>query len=66
MILAPIAWSLLSLAFAHAVQRLIVEPFACDKTAHQPDAADTPEAGLIPGALEPAIDNGLRIRRVSH
>jgi len=37
MAVAPAYWSLLSLAFAHAVWRLIREPFAWDKTAHKPD-----------------------------
>lgn len=40
MLVAPIYWSLLSLAFAHALVRLIVEPHRWDKTAHQPDVAD--------------------------
>ena len=35
---APLYWSLLSLAFVHALFRLILEPFAWDKTPHQPDA----------------------------
>ena len=39
MVTAPLYWSLLSLAFVHAVWRLIREPHAWDKTAHRPDAA---------------------------
>ncbi len=37
MILAPAYWSLLSLAFYHALWRLIVDPFAWDKTRHRAD-----------------------------
>lgn len=37
MLAAPFYWSLLSLAFVHAVWRLIVKPYAWDKTAHEPD-----------------------------
>ena len=37
MLSAPAYWSLLSLAFIHAVWRLATEPFAWDKTAHRPE-----------------------------
>ena len=37
MLTAPLYWSLLSLAFAHALLRLIRQPFAWDKTPHTPD-----------------------------
>ncbi|MES2833750.1 MAG: glycosyltransferase family 2 protein [Pseudomonadota bacterium] len=37
MLSAPAYWSLLSLAFVHAVWRLATEPFAWDKTAHAPE-----------------------------
>ena len=37
MISAPAYWSLLTLAFVHAVWRLIREPFIWDKTAHHRD-----------------------------
>jgi hypothetical protein len=37
MVAAPAYWALLSLAWAHAVWRLVREPFAWDKTAHRPD-----------------------------
>ena len=37
MLAAPVYWSLLSLAFAHAAWRLVREPFAWDKTSHRPD-----------------------------
>lgn len=39
MIRAPIYWSLLSLAFYHALWRLVTEPFAWDKTRHRADPA---------------------------
>lgn len=47
MLVAPAYWSLLSLAFVHALWRLIREPFAWDKTPHQPDNAPLrlPDAG---------------------
>jgi hypothetical protein len=35
MIAAPAYWSLLSLAFTHALWRLLTEPFAWDKTRHR-------------------------------
>ena len=38
MITAPAYWALLSLAFAHALWRLIRNPFAWDKTRHRRDA----------------------------
>lgn len=40
MLSAPAYWSLLSLAFVHAAWRLVVEPFAWDKTAHRPEPND--------------------------
>lgn len=44
---APAYWSLLSLAFVHAVWRLVSEPFAWDKTAHfvEPPRQDEGAAG---------------------
>lgn len=39
MIKAPAYWSLMSLAFGHAVWRLAKEPFAWDKTPHRRDLA---------------------------
>lgn len=39
MIRAPIYWSLLSLAFYHALWRLVTQPFAWDKTRHRVDPA---------------------------
>jgi cellulose synthase/poly-beta-1,6-N-acetylglucosamine synthase-like glycosyltransferase len=44
MMVAPAYWSLLSLAFFHAVWRLVREPFAWDKTAHFRDEEPQPEA----------------------
>ncbi len=38
MIAAPAYWSLLSLAFVHALWRLIRQPFAWDKTCHRAEA----------------------------
>lgn len=38
MIAAPAYWALLSLAFAHAAWRLVLDPFAWDKTRHRRDA----------------------------
>ncbi len=46
MIEAPAYWSLLSIAFVHAVWRLATEPFAWDKTPHLPDGP--PDAGPRP------------------
>lgn len=37
MLLAPVYWSLLTLAFAHAAWRLVRQPHAWDKTQHTPD-----------------------------
>ena len=37
MLTAPLYWSLLSLAFVHALWRLVRQPFAWDKTPHTPD-----------------------------
>jgi hypothetical protein len=39
MVRAPAYWSLMSLAFGHAVWRLVKEPFAWDKTRHRRDPA---------------------------
>lgn len=43
MIESPAYWSILTLAFGHAVWRLISEPFLWDKTRHRPDVV--PDAG---------------------
>ncbi len=42
MLAAPAYWSLLSLAFVHALWRLVLEPYVWNKTPH--DAADGPTA----------------------
>ena len=61
MIGAPLYWALLSLAFGHAVWRLVRNPFQWDKTRHRPDL---PEAALAP-RLAPAqerLDAAARVR----
>jgi cellulose synthase/poly-beta-1,6-N-acetylglucosamine synthase-like glycosyltransferase len=58
MVVAPAYWSLLSLAFGHALWRLITEPHAWDKTPHRPDA---PEQALAEAMVErPAPRRGGR------
>lgn len=59
----PVYWSLLSIAQAHAVWRLIRQPFHWDKTPHTPDTATgRPEAcEAMPSAWPPA--SPLRRRR---
>lgn len=51
--IAPFYWTLLTLAFIHAAVRLIIEPYAWDKTPHQPDipAKDLQSASMIPRYL---------------
>ena len=39
MVMAPAYWSLLTLAFFHALWRLAIDPFAWDKTRHRRDPA---------------------------
>lgn len=48
MIAAPAYWSLLSLAFVHALWRLVRQPFAWDKTRHRPE----PEPVIAPALDE--------------
>lgn len=48
MLLAPFYWSLLSLAFIHALWRLIRQPFAWDKTPHVPDTPAPDGTGRNP------------------
>lgn len=50
MIAAPAYWSLLTLAFSHAVWRLIREPFTWDKTAHHRDEEIEPTAFMAASA----------------
>lgn len=60
MIAAPAYWSMLSLAFVHAAWRLVLEPFAWDKTRHRPDPLplreqmETSLDGTAPGRLSAA------------
>ena len=56
MMKAPAYWALLSLAFVHAAWRLVVDPFAWDKTPHQRDA--WPE-GESPAASEVETNDAL-------
>ncbi|WP_339914923.1 glycosyltransferase family 2 protein [uncultured Brevundimonas sp.] len=51
MLIAPAYWSLLSLAFAHALWRLIREPFIWDKTRHKADPVEAIDT-------VPAADSG--------
>lgn len=47
---APAYWSLLTLAFAHALVRLVLEPHRWDKTAHTPELSPAPEASQTPAS----------------
>jgi cellulose synthase/poly-beta-1,6-N-acetylglucosamine synthase-like glycosyltransferase len=55
MLAAPAYWSLLSLAFVHAVWRLIVAPHVWDKTAHD---ADVETAAGVESAPVVTLDAG--------
>lgn len=55
MLEAPAYWSMLSIAFGHALWRLITQPFAWDKTPHRPDAAPAPSRDSGPGAARRPI-----------
>lgn len=44
MVMSPVYWSLLTLAFCQAAWRLVTEPFAWDKTRHRPDPVAIQEA----------------------
>lgn len=48
MLAAPAYWSMLTLAFMHAVWRLAVEPHAWDKTPHVPDVPAVIEGDTAP------------------
>jgi cellulose synthase/poly-beta-1,6-N-acetylglucosamine synthase-like glycosyltransferase len=64
---SPVIWALTSLAFYHALWRLVREPFAWDKTAHAPDPDDLVEA-RTPAETGPdhaKTDKALRIAAVS-
>ena len=49
MVMGPIYWSLLTLAFAHAAWRVIVEPFIWDKTRHRLDPGHLDVSSLRAG-----------------
>lgn len=55
MVAAPAYWSLLTLAFVHALWRLISEPHAWDKTRHRPD----PKPQVKPHPI--ALDTGREV-----
>lgn len=64
---SPCVWGLLSLALAHAVWRLMREPFTWDKTAHEPDSTEI-ETSFVEAAgsmKSPEFDKTLRIPVVS-
>jgi len=56
MLRAPAYWALLSLAFAHAAWRLVLDPFAWDKTPHSRDAGSGPESSGVPGETHDTLD----------
>ncbi|MBX9574488.1 MAG: glycosyltransferase [Caulobacteraceae bacterium] len=51
---SPAYWSILTLAFGHAVWRLISEPFLWDKTRHQPDCVAEAGPGDLDGPISTA------------
>lgn len=63
MIAAPAYWALLSLAFAHAAWRLVVEPFAWDKTPHRRDPSpEAPQPTPHPTETHDALDGTAPLR----
>jgi len=56
MIAAPAYWALLSLAFVHAAWRLVVEPFAWDKTPHRQDGPSTDLKAAAAAETHTALD----------
>lgn len=50
MVIAPAYWSLLTLAFVHALARLVFEPHRWDKTPHRPEVEREDEAKVFGGA----------------
>ena len=56
MMKAPAYWALLSLAFVHAVWRLVLDPFTWDKTPHRRDARADKES---PVASDPETNDAL-------
>lgn len=57
MIMSPIYWSLMSLAFTHAAWRLMVEPFAWNKTRHRPDPVEVEPNSLQAGRQQAGPPN---------
>lgn len=53
MITAPGYWAMLSIAFVHAVWRLVLEPFAWDKTPHRRDVEVAPD---VDAGTDDALD----------
>lgn len=56
MVRAPAYWALLSLAFAHAACRLVLEPFAWDKTPHRRETDSAAESSAPPGETHDMLD----------
>lgn len=54
MLLSPIYWSLLTLAFGHALWRLIRDPFTWDKTPHRASRSMSAPVAAIQAEPEPA------------
>lgn len=59
MITAPAYWAMLSIAFVHAVWRLVLEPFAWDKTPHRRDVEVEPD---VDAETDDALDATAPIR----
>ncbi|MDP2764683.1 MAG: glycosyltransferase family 2 protein, partial [Brevundimonas sp.] len=59
MITAPAYWAMLSIAFVHAVWRLVLEPFAWDKTPHRRDVEVEPD---VDAETDAALDGTAPIR----
>lgn len=54
MLLSPLYWSLLTLAFGHAVWRLIRDPFTWDKTPHRASRSMKVPVAVMSAEPEPA------------
>lgn len=55
MIRAPIYWCLLSLAFSHALWRLLIEPFRWDKTRHRLEVAPPADDAALDETALPGL-----------
>ncbi|WP_420478507.1 glycosyltransferase family 2 protein [Brevundimonas sp. FT23028] len=55
MIRAPAYWCLLSLAFSHAAWRLVVEPFAWNKTRHRREKPAAPDHAALDETALPGL-----------